>query len=1123
MQIDQLEELLWKQSRITRSGLYKILVNTQPGIVVVSSIVLRRTIKLHQNIQSIGLQLPHQSCYVLRREEFLALVSKKEISRNIERLPEWVILFPKPKRSLLKRGREFVLRHYWRLLFHALIDLSFKKKQADKKFQTADLLERIHQIGQTEFDEIRSVLKQMDCLLPTWTNTQAYREFVSTYWELAFFDPKSLEEYFPGLVNRKNIEELLSLDIKAQEIFENSQPDPTLLPIPEKIVSDNLPESCDETAIEGFLKNQELPDLAVTKKELEKNPVRMAIQKVKALRSGKRTRSIAISPSEVGVVGFRELFLLAEALREGLGDKAPEPSEWLRALIPLLYRCSEGTFRPEARLLFDLQKAALDYFHEVHTTDLVGFVLSLGKKKINRPLPLLKGIRILKHLRKALKRATSLRVPLPRVLDLLKISVRCAEQNVRESARGILINSIKEVGLVPKNFPERVARDKLVEELLDYIVERGFLDMGQVRDSLSRNQLKIDDLSSVGEFFSGNVLLRLNRKLEYELDGIYKPAEIYLRTLQSVSALMFGTVVGRFLVKYGILPFGGSYVLLEGLHHIVGPLSQAVAGKDLHISTPTSVVLFGVFLLLLIHIKKFRNVVFEGFGYFWDFLVFVFLKFPSKVFELPAFKAVINSIYFRFFSRFIVRPALMSAILSGILPVFFDVSISKSLVVASGVFVAMNIVLNSRVGRNVEEFMLDGIAWSWQRFRYHIVPGLIRLVLNVFKKITDRIERTLYAVDEWLLFRKGQNQSTFVFKVAFGVVWFAVTYLVRIYVNLLIEPQINPVKHFPVVTVSHKIILPFSFTITRWLSAPLDPILGQVISKTIVGTTVFLLPGVFGFLVWEFKENWRLFAANRSPSLKPVQVGSHGETLIRLMRPGFHSGTLPKLFKKLRKAEKVRAHRRAQAVSKVKQELHHTEHAVQLFIEREFLSSLNQCQSEYQFSVSRIYLASNRIQIRLEISDFPDDPVVFSFEEQSGWLLGGVSRRGWIEMLPEEHRARFTLAQLGLYTLCGVQLIREQIKNELPRFRYDVAAKQLIVWAQGEEKQWAYDFYGARKFKRRMFFSGAGEKEPPKVLSPNRILCSWFKVPWSKWVEEWEESPSYQPSEDKSWRGGMIL
>src|SRR5262249_58981978 len=73
----------------------------------------------------------------------------------------------------------------------------------------------------------------------------------------------------------------------------------------------------------------------------------------------------------------------------------------------------------------------------------------------------------------------------------------------------------------------------------------------------------------------------------------------------------------------------------------------------------------------------------------------------------------------------------------------------------------------------------------------------------------------------------------------------------------------------------------------------------------IFGSAVFLLlPGLGGFLVWELKENWRLYAANRPPTLRPVMVGSHGETLARLLRPGFHSGTLPKLHAKLRKAER---------------------------------------------------------------------------------------------------------------------------------------------------------------------------------------------------------------------------
>ena len=64
------------------------------------------------------------------------------------------------------------------------------------------------------------------------------------------------------------------------------------------------------------------------------------------------------------------------------------------------------------------------------------------------------------------------------------------------------------------------------------------------------------------------------------------------------------------------------------------------------------------------------------------------------------------------------------------------------------------------------------------------------------------------------------------------------------------------------------------------------------------------MPGIFGFLVWEFRENWRLYAANRPKGLRPVPLGPHGETMPRLLRPGFHSGTLPKRFAKLRRAER---------------------------------------------------------------------------------------------------------------------------------------------------------------------------------------------------------------------------
>ena len=133
------------------------------------------------------------------------------------------------------------------------------------------------------------------------------------------------------------------------------------------------------------------------------------------------------------------------------------------------------------------------------------------------------------------------------------------------------------------------------------------------------------------------------------------------------------------------------------------------------------------------------------------------------------------------------------------------------------------------------------------------------------------------------------------------------TYVVRIYVNLFLEPTFNPIKHFPVVTVSAKLILPFYHDLLPLFEAPFLP-LGPAFAKSMGLLNFALLPGIFGFIVWELKENWRLYQANRAKTLRPVIIGHHGETMSRLLRPGFHSGTVPNLYGKLRRAER-KAHR----------------------------------------------------------------------------------------------------------------------------------------------------------------------------------------------------------------------
>src|SRR5262249_39092813 len=132
-----------------------------------------------------------------------------------------------------------------------------------------------------------------------------------------------------------------------------------------------------------------------------------------------------------------------------------------------------------------------------------------------------------------------------------------------------------------------------------------------------------------------------------------------------------------------------------------------------------------------------------------------------------------------------------------------------ALPVALSVFLVVNLVLNSRFGREMEEIISDGLERGWQRLSVDIVPGLIGFVLDLFKRMLGAFDRVLYAVDEWLRFRGGQTRSSFVAKLVLGLAWFVVAYVARLIVVLFVEPTFNPIKHFPTVTVTAKLIAPF--------------------------------------------------------------------------------------------------------------------------------------------------------------------------------------------------------------------------------------------------------------------------------------------------------------------------
>ena len=242
-----------------------------------------------------------------------------------------------------------------------------------------------------------------------------------------------------------------------------------------------------------------------------------------------------------------------------LDDASPQP--WQESLFALVRQTPNGIWTAEARLLYDLQKVCVDHEREIYTVDLVEWALSLGRRPIKRQLPNQRDVLMLKHLRSAARRLAVVRLSDEQRRQLTRLiheALQRVETRLREQLRPQIATVLDEVGLVPQNLPERVARKKLIEELLDQIGQRGFLTMGDLRDAISRNNLKLPDLSEPLDFLRGDQLLRADRKLAIALDGVYRHGEFYLRWMQRLSSLGFGTGVGRFLTRFAVVPFGGA-------------------------------------------------------------------------------------------------------------------------------------------------------------------------------------------------------------------------------------------------------------------------------------------------------------------------------------------------------------------------------------------------------------------------------------------------------------------------------------------------------------------------------------------------------------------------------------
>ncbi len=1101
------------------SELQSEIRTVDPAAILVSPWILDRVIRQEQKLQTFVWSVPHRECYVVERPVLLDVVEQDELDIPSDKvLPSTVILLAQPDpEELAAADPSPLLLKYWRRLFHASMHLALQLQCKAGRLTPAEVRTRIDQIGPVEFEEVRRVLAEDGYLLPGADERTVYIEFMAVFFELHFFAAYQLPACFPALRDPEKVLQLLSEDIDALDLFKRSRlagaPDPVL----------GRRDSSDETH-DFYNRLVESAQRAANRG----NTVRAAILYTQAARVAPAVLDARARSYAQGSIKY-----LVAGLKAALDLSDDEAAEWFKDLLPLLDKADQGPRPIEEQLLAELQKVCYDNEREVYALDLAEWLLTGGKRPIKRPLPSQRLVWITKHLRSAAAMLTRARLSdadRQHLARLLQEAVDRSEERLRERFRPILTETFGDVGLRPDNPPEHAAFHKIIEELLDRITEYGFLTFGDLRDALSRNQVKLPDLADKEDYTKGDPLIRLDWRLATLLDGVYRPGEFYLRWLEQLSSWGFGTRAGRFVTSWLVTPFGGSYLLVTALELLLAEFKAPLPSS----TQWTLVLIFGLVLFGLIHVELFRRACLRSVVVLGHALHTVFIHVPMRLLRIQALQRFLESGPFQLFFDYVVKPAFVCALLRllwphpppnaspdeqplGWLHGGFDPFANGTRTVLT--FLVVDVLLNSKPGHAAASALVRGLVELYGLLRAGLIPGLVRGVLTLFRRTMDMMEYVLFSVDEWLRFRSGDSRFAMGVRAVITLLWFPVSYLTRFYLVVLIEPAVNPLK-LPLSILFAKFVYPLLavlglFEITTFSSPLVDrlaPVMTFPVAWFLVIGTFYLLPDAVTFLFWEMRGNWRLYRANRPKALGPVPVGTHGETVRRLLQPGFHSGTLPKLYARLRRAERVAAATgNWQKVREYGQHLNEVERALRRLVAREMIVLLRQTPAwrEHALIAGRVVLASNRICLELVHPEFTGDSVWLDIEDRAGWLIAGLRNPGWLDRVTPAQCQAAAIALAGLYKLAGIDLVREQIEALLPPHvgLYDVTERDLVLWQ--DQRGGAAILYDLTSPQDLLVPTTPDDAPAPEwpALDARQLIFARVKITWRQWVETWQQNP----------------
>src|SRR5262249_5920804 len=144
------------------------------------------------------------------------------------------------------------------------------------------------------------------------------------------------------------------------------------------------------------------------------------------------------------------------------------------------------------------------------------------------------------------------------------------------------------------------------------------------------------------------------------LEGVYRRGEIYLRWLQRLSALAFGTPLGRFLTLYAALPYGGAYIALKGLEHLIEVLVPLLFLVEVHVDMVgfASVALLGTVALGMINFEGFRRGFLGATRWVGRHLHTLLVDWPARLLAIPLFRWLFASRAATILWRFLLKPMI---------------------------------------------------------------------------------------------------------------------------------------------------------------------------------------------------------------------------------------------------------------------------------------------------------------------------------------------------------------------------------------------------------------------------------------------------------------------------------